>query len=71
MNLIAHINTEGLPPQIADEDTFRLVCDYLDVLCELYEEVIEEGCYPDPCVNERAGRGTLSRRPKYTPYRIL
>lgn len=71
MNMITRMDKEELPPQIVDEDAFRLVRGYLDALCELYEEVREKGRYPDTRFNERARRGALARRPKYTPYRIL
>lgn len=71
MNMITRIDKEEQPQQIADNDAFRLVRGYLDALCELYEEVREKGRYPDTRFNERARRGALSRRPKYTPYRIL
>ena len=71
MNMITRMNKEELPPQIADKDAFRLVRGYLDALCELYEEVREKGRYPDPRFNQRARRRAFTRRPKYTPYRIL
>lgn len=70
MNTTTRIN-EDLPPQIADKGDLRLVCSYLNTLCELYEEIREKGRYTDPCVDERIRRWAFSRRPKYTPYRIL